>query len=93
MKGERAGHWKFGRVIEYNRTLGEKPTYKYTQDNVPRGAKMPSFKCIAKNCPFETSAPTEAELMKKIVEHAKTVHNMDPMPPDIMAKVKAAIKP
>jgi predicted small metal-binding protein len=55
--------------------------------------KMPSFKCIAKNCPFEASAPTEAELMKKIVEHAKTVHNMDPMPPDILAKVKAAIKP
>ncbi len=40
---------------------------------------MPSFKCIAKNCPFETSAPTEAELMKKIAEHAKTVHNMDPI--------------
>ncbi|HQA81683.1 MAG TPA: DUF1059 domain-containing protein [Methanoregulaceae archaeon] len=55
--------------------------------------KMPSFKCIAKNCPFETSAPTEAELMKKIIEHAKTVHKMDPMPPDILAKVKAAIKP
>ena len=54
---------------------------------------MPSFRCIAKNCPFETSAPTEAELMKKIAEHAKTVHKMDPMPPDILAKVKAAIKP
>ncbi|MDD1716384.1 MAG: DUF1059 domain-containing protein [Methanolinea sp.] len=53
---------------------------------------MPSFKCIAKTCPFEASADTEAELMKKIVEHAKTVHKMDPMPPDILAKVKAAIK-
>jgi len=31
--------------------------------------------------------------MKKIAEHAKTVHKMDPMPPDILAKVKAAIKP
>jgi predicted small metal-binding protein len=54
---------------------------------------MPSFKCIAKNCQFETSAPNEAELMKKIAEHAKTVHKMDPMSPDILAKVKAAIKP
>ncbi len=54
---------------------------------------MPSFKCIAKACPFETSAPTEAELLKKIAEHAKTAHNMDPIPPDIMVKVKAAIKP
>jgi predicted small metal-binding protein len=54
--------------------------------------KMPSFACFGKNCTFTASAPTEAELMTKIVEHAKTVHKMDPMPPEIMAKVKAAIK-
>ena len=53
---------------------------------------MPSFECFAKNCGFKTSAPTEAELMKKIAEHAKTTHKMDPIPPDIMVKVKAAIK-
>ncbi len=33
------------------------------------------------------------EIRKKIAEHAKTIHTMDPMPPDILAKVKAAIKP
>jgi predicted small metal-binding protein len=54
--------------------------------------KMPSFVCFAKNCGFQASAPTEAELMKKIAEHAKTAHKMDPIPPDVMAKVKAAIK-
>jgi len=53
---------------------------------------MPSFACIGKDCKFETSAPTEAELMTKIAEHAKTVHKMDPIPPDMMVKVKAAIK-
>lgn len=53
---------------------------------------MPSFACIGKDCKFETSAPTEAELMAKITEHAKTVHKMDPIPPDTMLKVKAAIK-
>ncbi len=53
---------------------------------------MPSFVCFGKNCGFQTSAPTEAELMKKITEHAKTAHNMDPIPPDVMVKVKAAIK-
>ncbi|MEI7433229.1 MAG: DUF1059 domain-containing protein [Methanomicrobiales archaeon] len=53
---------------------------------------MPSFVCIGKGCGFETSAPTEAELMIKIAEHAKTAHNMDPIPPDMMVKVKAAIK-
>ena len=33
-----------------------------------------------------------SELMTKIAEHAKTAHKMDPIPPDIMVKVKAAIK-
>jgi len=53
---------------------------------------MPSFVCIGKDCKFEASAPTDAELMTKITEHAKTAHNMDPIPPDMMVKVKAAIK-
>jgi predicted small metal-binding protein len=53
---------------------------------------MPSFACIGKDCKFEASAPTEAELMTKIAEHAKTAHKMDPIPADIMVKVKAAIR-
>ena len=34
---------------------------------------MPSFKCsdTGMACPFQASAPNEAELMKKIAKHAK----------------------
>jgi predicted small metal-binding protein len=55
---------------------------------------MPSFVCkdIGMDLPFQTTAPTEAELMKKIVEHAKSVHKIDPAPPDLIAKIKKAIK-
>jgi predicted small metal-binding protein len=55
---------------------------------------MPSFKCkdIGMDCPFETTAPTEAELMKNIAAHAMSAHKMVTIPPDVMAKVKAAIK-
>ena len=55
---------------------------------------MPSFACkdIGMTCGFETSAPTEAELMPKIAAHAKSVHKIDPVPPDLMAKIKKAIK-
>jgi predicted small metal-binding protein len=55
---------------------------------------MPSFACkdIGMDCKFETTAPTEAELMKKIAEHAKSAHKMETIPPDVMTKVKAAIK-
>jgi predicted small metal-binding protein len=45
------------------------------------------------DCPFEASADTEEELMKKITEHAEKVHNMKPpFSDDFVAKVKNAIK-
>jgi predicted small metal-binding protein len=34
----------------------------------------------------------EAEVMQKGAEHAKTAHHMATIPPDVAAKVKAAIK-
>jgi predicted small metal-binding protein len=30
--------------------------------------------------------------MGKVVEHAKAVHGLDPVPPEVAAKVKAAIR-
>ena len=59
------------------------------------GDFLPSFKCrdIGMDCPFEASAATDEELMKKITEHATTVHNMKPpFSEDFVAKVKNAIK-
>ncbi|HUK38301.1 MAG TPA: DUF1059 domain-containing protein [Methanomicrobiales archaeon] len=55
---------------------------------------MPSFKCadVGMPCKFQATADTEPELMKKIAVHAKTTHNIDPIPPDLLAKVKKAIK-
>ena len=55
---------------------------------------MPSFACkdIGMDCKFQATAPTDAELMRKIADHAKSVHNIDPVPPDLMARIKNAIK-
>ncbi|MGA2914356.1 MAG: DUF1059 domain-containing protein [Methanoregula sp.] len=55
---------------------------------------MPSFACkdIGMDCKFQTTASTEAELMKKIAEHAKSVHKIETIPADLMAKIKKAIK-
>ena len=55
---------------------------------------MPSFKCkdIGMTCPFEATAETEDELMKKIAEHASDVHDIKIIPPDMMGNIKKAIK-
>jgi predicted small metal-binding protein len=44
------------------------------------------------NCGFKTTANTEDEMLAKIAEHAKTVHHMDKIDDETMAKVREAIK-
>jgi len=55
---------------------------------------MPSIKCkdVGMDCEFEATAETEDELMKKIAEHAAEVHGLETIPPELLEKVKAAIK-
>lgn len=43
-------------------------------------------------CTFEASAPTEDELMKKVVAHAAQTHGITEITPELAAKVRAAIK-
>ncbi len=53
-----------------------------------------TFECkdIGMDCGFKTKAKTKEELLPKIAQHAKEKHGMDPVPPDVMQKVQAAIK-
>jgi len=44
------------------------------------------------DCNWSVDANTEEELMTKIAEHAKEHHGFDPIPPELIEKVKAAIK-
>jgi len=55
---------------------------------------MPSIKCkdVGVDCEFEATAETEEELLKKVAEHAAEVHGMKEISPEMMEKVKAAIK-
>ena len=43
-------------------------------------------------CAFQVRAETEGEVMRLGAEHGKLAHKMDSMPPDMLSKVKAAIK-
>ncbi len=51
------------------------------------------FACsdVGVDCGWSASAETEDELMAQIAEHAKE-HGFDPIPADLVEKVKAAIK-
>jgi predicted small metal-binding protein len=43
-------------------------------------------------CAFQVRAETEDEVMRLAGEHAKVAHKVSSLPPDMVAKVKAAIK-
>ena len=53
-----------------------------------------SIKCrdVGVDCDFEAKANTVEELMQKCAEHAKTEHGMKDIPPELAAKVQAAIR-
>lgn len=44
------------------------------------------------HCAFEVRAETDAEVLRVVSDHAKTVHNMKNVPPEMAAKIKSAIK-
>lgn len=53
-----------------------------------------SVKCsdVGVACDFEARAETVEELLKKVSEHARTAHGFPDIPPEHLAKVKAAIR-
>lgn len=54
--------------------------------------KQFACKDVGMDCGFKAEASTEEELMTKIAQHAREVHNMNEIPPELLQKVKGAIK-
>jgi predicted small metal-binding protein len=47
---------------------------------------------VVPGCTFSATAPTEEELLEKVVAHAAHDHGVREITPELAAKVKAAIK-
>jgi predicted small metal-binding protein len=47
---------------------------------------------IVPDCPFTASAATEEELLQQVAAHAAHDHGITEITPEVVAKVKAAIK-
>ena len=44
------------------------------------------------DCDFEARAETEEEILKKWAEHASKDHNMTEIPPEVVEKIRKAIR-
>ncbi len=51
------------------------------------------LKCSDLNpgCNFEARGNSDDEVLKNVAEHAKTAHNMQSIPPDVLSKARSAI--
>ena len=47
---------------------------------------------IVPDCPFTATAATEEELLQRVAAHAAHDHGITEITPELVAKVKAAIK-
>jgi predicted small metal-binding protein len=55
-------------------------------------SKVVSCREVGVDCDFEARGETEQEILQKCAEHAKSAHGMDEIPPDLAAKVRAAMR-
>jgi predicted small metal-binding protein len=55
-------------------------------------AKVLRCRDVGLDCTGELRAETEEEIMRQAAEHARSAHNMREMPPELVQKVRAAIR-
>ena len=55
-------------------------------------AKVINCRDVGVDCDFEARAETEEELFQILTEHAKNDHGMEGIPPELVEKVRAAIR-
>jgi len=55
-------------------------------------AKVLKCSDVNPGCNAEIRGDSEHDVLRKAAEHAKTDHHMDSIPPDVLAKVKNAIR-
>jgi predicted small metal-binding protein len=48
--------------------------------------------CAAPGCSTEVRGESEHDVLRKAAEHARTAHNMENIPPDMLSRIKGAIR-
>ncbi len=55
-------------------------------------AKKMRCRDLGMNCEFEANADTDEEILRQASAHARSAHQITDMPPELTAKVRAAIR-
>jgi predicted small metal-binding protein len=55
-------------------------------------ARKMSCSDVGPDCDFVARGASDEEVMGQVAEHARTVHGMDEVPPELAERAKAAIR-
>ena len=55
-------------------------------------AKIVRCREVGVDCDFEARGETESDVLRQCAEHAKSEHGFEQIPPELAAKVQAAIR-
>jgi len=55
-------------------------------------AKTVNCRDVGVDCDFIARGETEQEVLQQCAEHARTAHGMNEIPPELVIKVRAAIR-
>ncbi|MGE5568447.1 MAG: DUF1059 domain-containing protein [Rhodospirillales bacterium] len=55
-------------------------------------AKVVNCRQVGVDCDFEARGETEQEVLDRCAEHARAAHGMQEIPPDLIEKVRNAIR-
>jgi predicted small metal-binding protein len=55
-------------------------------------AKTVSCRDVGMDCDFVAKGETNEDIMRQAAEHARTAHNMNEIPPEVVDKVRSAIR-
>jgi len=55
-------------------------------------AKVLKCSDLNPDCSFEARGNTDEDVLKKVAEHAKTIHKMNKIPLDVLDKARSAIR-
>ena len=55
-------------------------------------AKTVSCRDVEMDCDFVARGETEQDVLQQCAEHARTDHNMNEIPPEVVEKVRASIR-
>ena len=54
-------------------------------------AKTLNCRDVGPDCDYVARGDSEDDIMRQVAEHARAVHHIDPVPPDLLQKARSVI--